>query len=125
MLATTCIGMTIGVGLYAVGVVSTIIVFIVLEYTQFIGDKFEHLSEVKIKVKLENPKANLKEIKDILENYAFETDAIQTLSNNDLIIQGKIKEEFNKSKIFYKIMQIDDVENVLELKEGNEVVKEN
>lgn len=114
LLATTCIGMAIGAGLYTVGIVSTILVFIVLECTSSIGDRFEHRSLVKIKINLNNPKKNLKDIKDILENYAFETNEIKIETENSVLITGTLRDDFNKNKIFYKIMEIEDVNDVEE-----------
>lgn len=114
LLATTCIGMTIGAGLYAVGIISTILVFIILECTSSIAEKFEHRSLLNIKIDLNNPKNNLKDIKEVLENYVFETKEIKIPTENTIIISGMLRDDFNKNKIFYKIMEIEDVNNVEE-----------
>ncbi len=124
LLATTCIGMSIGAGLYSVGIISTIIVFIILEYTKSISDKFEHYSILRMKINVNKPKDNLKEIKEILENYVFETNEIKTISENILVISGRIRHDFNKSRIFYKLMQIPDVNEVFELEENNKIYEE-
>ena len=114
LLATTCIGMAIGAGLYVVGIVATIIVFVVLDCTTSIADKFEHRSLLNIKIDLSNPKKNLKDIKEILENYVFETKEIKIPTENTMIISGFLRDDFNRNKIFYKIMEIDDVNDVVE-----------
>ena len=124
LLPTTCIGMSIGAGLYSVGIISTIIVFIILEYTKSISDKFEHYSILRMKINVNKPKDNLKEIKEILENYVFETNEIKTISENILVISGRIRHDFNKSRIFYKLMQIPDVNEVFELEENNKIYEE-
>ena len=114
LLATTCIGMAIGAGLYVVGIVATVIVFVVLDCTTSIADKFEHRSLINIKINLNNPKKNLKDIKEILENYVFETKEIKIPTENTMIISGFLRDDFNRNKIFYKIMEIDDVNDVVE-----------
>lgn len=117
LLAVTCIGLCVGAGFYIGGIIATIIVFCVLAYSKNISEKFEHLNHntIKIQIKVMNAKENLKEIRDILEIYNIETTNIKNLPNNILEITGGFKEDFNKNKAFYKLMQIPDVDEVIEV----------
>ncbi len=115
LLAVTCIGMSIGAGFYLGGIVATIIVFFVLAYSKSISEKFEHHNIIKIQIKMKNIKDNLKEIRDILDIYNVDTNNIKTIQDDILEITGSYKEDFNRNKAFYKLMQIPDVDEVIEI----------
>lgn len=117
LLAVTCIGMCIGAGFYIGGIIATILVFFVLAYSKSISEKFEHFNHntIIIQIKLKNIKENLKEIRDILEIYNVETTNIKNLPENVLEITGNFKDDFKKNKAFYKLMQIPDVDEVVEI----------
>lgn len=119
LLSVTCIGMSIGAGFYIGGIIATIIVFCVLAYSKSISERFEHHNLIILQIKIKNIKENLKEIRDILDIYNIDSTNIKTLSDNMLEITGRFREEFNKNKVFYKIMQIPDVEEVSEIKNEN------
>ena len=116
LLAVTCIGMSVGAGFYVGGIFATLIVFFVLAYSKSISEKFEHHNFIEIQLKLNNIKENLKEIRDVLEIYNLEATDIKTISEDTLQITSSFKEEFNKNKVFYKLMQIKDVDEVIEIK---------
>ena len=120
LLSVTCIGMSVGAGFYIGGIIATIIVFCVLAYSKSISEKFEHHNFILIQIKLKNIKENLKEIRDILEIYNLETTDIKTLADDTLQIKSIFKEDFNKNKTFYKLMQIKDVDEVIEIEKEAE-----
>ena len=120
LLSVTCIGMSVGAGFYIGGIIATIIVFCVLAYSKSISEKFEHHNFILIQIKLKNIKENLKEIRDILEIYNLETTDIKTLADDTLQIKCIFKEDFNKNKTFYKLMQIKDVDEVIEIEKEAE-----
>lgn len=115
LLAVTCIGMSIGAGFYLGGIIATIIVFLVLAYSKSISEKFEHHNIIKIQIKIKNIKDNLKEIRDILDIYNLDTNNIKTIQDDILEITGFYKDDFNRNKAFYKLMQIPDVDEVVEI----------
>lgn len=119
LLAVTCIGMSIGAGLYLAGIIATIIVFCVLVYSKLIYGRFEHHNIIVLQIKMTNIKENLKDIRDILDIYSIETNNIKTLEDDILEITGNFREDFNRNKVFYKLMQIPDVQEVIE-KQNNE-----
>lgn len=120
LLAVTCIGMSVGAGFYVGGIVATIIVFCVLAYSKPISEKFEHHNTIVIQLKMKNIKKNLKEIREILEIYNLEAIDIKTVSDEILEIKSNFKEDFNKNKAYYKLMQLKDVEEVVEIEKEAE-----
>lgn len=120
LLSVTCIGMSIGAGFYVGGILATIIVFCVLSYFKSISDKIERRSDIKVKIKVKQAKENIKEIKKILDLYNVETSSIKIIDEENLEYEGKCLEEINKNKIFYKLMELSDVYEVIEKKETAE-----
>ncbi|MBP3596185.1 MAG: MgtC/SapB family protein [Clostridia bacterium] len=120
LLAVTCIGMSVGAGFYMGGIIATIIVFCVLAYSKSISEKFEHHNTIVIQLKLKNIKENLKEIHEILEIYNLEATDIKTVSDDILEIKSNFKEDFNKNRVYYKLMQLKDVEEVIEIEKEAE-----
>ena len=120
LLAVTCIGMSVGAGFYVGGILATVIVFCVLAYSKPISEKFEHHNTIVIRLKLKNIKENLKEIREILEGHSLEATDIKTISEEVLEIKSNFKEDFNKNKAYYKLMQLKDVEEVIEIEKEAE-----
>lgn len=117
LLAMTCIGMAVGAGMYLVGLVSTVIAFIVLEYTKSLGNKIEHFDPLKICLEVTNAKDRLKQIREVLDIYGFEADEIKIDKENSILLIGRIPDDFDKNRVFYKLMQIEDVFKVSEEKD--------
>lgn len=69
LLSVTCIGLIIGAGFYALGIVSTIIVYFILSYSYILFSKLDHFSifELEIIVKQDNVEV-VKNIEKILSD---------------------------------------------------------
>lgn len=50
LLAVTCIGLTVGAGLYIYAIIATGIVYIILRYSYLVNSNLEHLVDFKFKV---------------------------------------------------------------------------
>lgn len=83
LLSVTCIGLIIGAGFYALGIVSTIIVYFILSYSYILFSKLDHFSifELEIIVKQDN----LEVVKNIEK----------ILSDKSVIIKHIINSEIN------------------------------
>ena len=109
LLTVTCIGLCVGVGFYFAAVFATVIVYCILAYARGISEKFDRYNVMNIIIKSKNIKKDLKDIKDVLEVYNFETETINIIDEEKLEIKGGAKENFDKSKVSYKIMQVENV----------------
>lgn len=126
LLAVTCIGLTIGAGFYALGIISTIIVYFILSYSYILFSKLDHFSifDLEITVKKNNTEI-LKQIENVLNENAI---IIKHVTNNDadmddeekgkkiIKISGKYsnKEIENINSI---ISSIASIENVIKVEE--------
>ena len=46
--------------------------------------------------------------------HGYETDELVTIDEDTILLVGRIPDDFEKNKVFYKIMQIEDVTKVSE-----------
>jgi len=132
LLAVTCIGLIIGAGFYALGIVSTIIVYFILSYSYLIFSKLDHFSifEMEITVSDES-KDIIKKIENILnENSVIiknVTNTVESVYSDDdeasfqkqkiIKISGKYsnKEEHDINGILSSIANLEEVLKVEEL----------
>lgn len=111
LLAVTGIGLIIGAGAYAIGIMATIIVYVILSYTHVVSESAEKYNDFNFKIYTETPKAEIKEIEKIFGREEILIKGIKT-HENYIEIKGKFSDEINKNKLIAKIMEI---ENVMEL----------
>ena len=98
LLAVTCIGLIIGAGFYALGIVSTIIVYFILSYSYLIFSKLDHFSifEMEITVSDES-KDIMKKIENILnENSVIIKNVTNTVES---VYSDDDEASFQKQKI--------------------------
>lgn len=118
LLAVTGIGLTIGAGAYGLGIMATVIVYLILSYTHIISQKAQKFTDFDFKIYTTNPNFEIKKIERI---FSAEEITIEHIKKYDeyLEIKGKISESINKNELISKIIGITDVSEVIE--EKNEI----
>ncbi|MBO5349115.1 MAG: MgtC/SapB family protein [Clostridia bacterium] len=101
LLAVTCIGLIIGAGFYALGIVATIIVYFILSYSYILFSRLDHFSifEIEITIKSDNNEV-VKSIEKILSERAIK---IKHISNNEVDDEVKNNEEYSEKTKVLKI----------------------
>lgn len=115
LLAVTCIGLIIGTGFYLGGIVATIIVYFVLTYSKFFNVKIDSMEELNIIIETDNPKDNLEEIQNKLDENFINIIKLKIIKEDEkeyIKIGGQFRYNANKNKLFTMLMEIDDVKNV-------------
>ena len=124
LLAVTCIGLSIGAGYYAGGIIATIIVYFILSYSYKISDKLGHFDIVNLNIKT-NKEAEevLSQIETTLSKYEVDIKHIKIPNEEDtdekdsnyIIITGQYNRKiFTKNQILSALTLL---ENVVEIKE--------
>ena len=133
LLAVTCIGLSIGMGFYFGGILTTIIVYFVLSASHVLTDKFEHFHDLILEITIsQNSKETLKYIEKILSEYDVEIKKIEKNSSKDNLVKDtnsnyefvKIISNYNirninKNKLISSISALKSVIEVAEINENN------
>lgn len=113
LLAVTGIGLIIGAGSYIVGIIATLLVYIILSYTYVVSDSSEKYNEFKFKIYPKEEKIKIEDIEKIFNN-----DEILLKSMKDgeeyIEVNGKILDSINKNKLMTSIMKVEEVKEVIE-----------
>lgn len=118
LLAVTCIGLTVGAGFYFMATVATILVFVVLKYTNKIAARVSSINEVEIRVVLRDLTKHLEEIEKVCTNYSLAMFNVQKNSGEknkyEFLVNGKIT---NVNEVIASFLEIEGVEEVADTKE--------
>lgn len=134
LLAVTCIGLSIGMGFYFGGILTTIVVYFVLSASHVVTDKLEHFQELDFKITIsQNPKETIKYIEKILTEYDVEIEKIERVSYNDSLDEDKDsknsliriisyynKRNINKNKLISSISALKSVVEVSTASDKND-----
>lgn len=120
LLSVTCIGLIVGAGLYIFAIIATLVVYCVLSYSHILSDKLEHYNFLDFKVVTQKPKTILEDIKNILDEEKLEIIQIkieEDRESDDYIrIEVRYKEKININNIISRLMVLNTVKEVVELK---------
>lgn len=125
LLAVTCIGLTVGAGLYSYAIIATVIVYIVLRYSYLLNPKVDHISSFKFKIVTNSPKEILQAVETIIPKYEMEIKKIKVVDDGEdeeenitsgyIIYDSKVKREFNKNQFINEIVKLKKVKQINEL----------
>lgn len=118
LLAVTCIGLCIGAGYYAAGLIATMFVYFVLSRSQMISEKVDHFNDFTLELAVENPREILKELEHILETYKIEIKTMNIEETGDdinLKITGKYRDAIDKNRLIFKLLSIKQIKQVIEI----------
>lgn len=120
LLAITCVGLAVGAGYYLGAIIATAVVYAVLSYAHVLSNKLEHYNFLDFEVTVKNPKEKMAEIREVLSMYDLEIVKISVSDEDtkkDMIrIVAKYKEQLDVNKLITKILEIDKVTGVVEVK---------
>lgn len=125
LLAVTCIGLIIGAGFYALGIIATIIVYFILSYSYILFGKLDHFSFFEIDITTKIGANNImKTIENVLNEHSViiknitnaDTDLTDGEKQKNIRISGKCstKTDFNINNIISAIASIDGIITVEE-----------
>ena len=120
LLATTCIGLSIGSGFYIGGIISTVIVYIILSRSHNLFESLDHFTNVSLDLTVRDIQNTLPSIQKILDKNDINIKKIKTGKPNeedlaDLSLIFRYHKDVNINSIF---TEISSMENVLDLEEG-------
>ncbi len=122
LLAVTCIGLIVGAGFYVPAIIATFVVYCVLSYSHILSSKLEHYYFIDLKITSQTPKEILDDIRKIFNQEKLEIIQIKIVEDkeaNDYIkLEVKYKEKIDINKIVAKIMAINTVKEVVEIKKA-------
>ncbi|GIN84199.1 methyltransferase [Heyndrickxia sporothermodurans] len=115
--ATSGIGLTIGSGMYTVGISATILVFIGLEIlNKFFKNTTSHMLTIEIH---SESKESIKSSLDLIKSKNIEVIAYECKEQkkeNDIIycldIRGKVKTEENKEDIYSEVQDFENIKSI-------------
>lgn len=91
-----------------------------LSYAHVLSNKLEHYNFLDFEVTVKNPKEKMAEIREVLSMYDLEIVKISVSDEDtkkDMIrIVAKYKEQLDVNKLITKILEIDKVTGVVEVK---------
>lgn len=96
LLAVTCIGLIIGAGFYALGIVATIIVYFILSYSYILFSKLDHFSIFEIEITI---KSGDNEVIKLIEKILSERSIIIKHISNDEEENNDEDNENKKTKV--------------------------
>ena len=120
LLATTCIGLSIGSGFYIGGIISTVIVYAILSHSHNLFESLDHFTNVSLDLTVRDIQNTLPAIQKILDKNDINIKKIKTGKPNeedlaDLSLIFRYHKDVNINSIF---TEISSMENVLDLEEG-------
>ena len=90
LLAVTCIGLSIGMGFYLGGILTTIVVYFVLSASHMVTDKLEHYEDLVFEIVIsQNSKEALKYIENIFTEYDVKIKKIEKNTSKDNLVEDK------------------------------------
>ena len=119
LLAVTCIGLIVGAGFYIPAIIATFVVYCVLSYSHILSTKLEHFYFIDLKITSNTPKEILEDIRRIFNKEKLEIMKIRIIDDDGeeyIKAEVKYKEKVDVNGIVAKIMAIDSVKEVVEVK---------
>ena len=121
LLSVTCIGLIVGSGFYISSIIATFVVYCVLSYSHIFSSKLEHYNFLDLEISASKPKAILEGIKEILTEENLEIIKLKIKDNDEddefVKVEARYKEKANTNEVISRIMALDSVKEVVEIKE--------
>lgn len=124
LLAVTCIGLCIGAGFYFIGIVATVILYIVLSYSYLFTDKLDHFLTSELTIGISGSKQEtIEHIQNILDEKDITIKRLEkssSIDDNDEVIETvKLIIRYNHNiKISKIINTISNLEAVCSIEEN-------
>ena len=119
LLAVTCIGLIVGAGFYIPAIIATFVVYCVLSYSHILSTNLEHFYFIDLKISSNTPKEILEDIRKIFNKEKLEIMKMKIIDEDGeefIKAEVKYKEKVDVNGIVAKIMAIDSVKEVVEIK---------
>ena len=119
LLAVTCIGLIVGAGFYIPAIIATFVVYCVLSYSHILSTNLEHFYFIDLKISSNTPKEILEDIRKIFNKEKLEIMKMKIIDDDGeefIKTEVKYKEKIDVNGIVAKIMAIDSVKEVVEVK---------
>lgn len=119
LLAVTCIGLIVGAGFYIPAIIATFVVYCVLSYSHILSTNLEHFYFIDLKITSDIPKEILEDIRKIFNKEKLEIIKMKIIDYDGeefIKVEVKYKEKVDVNGIVAKIMAIDSVKEVVEIK---------
>ena len=120
LLAVTCIGLIVGAGFYVSAIVATFVVYCVLSYSHVLSTKLEHYYFIDLKIVSQKPKDILDDIRKVFNHEKLEIIQLKIVDDKEaddyIKVEVKYKDKIDINKIFSKVMAINTVKEVAEIK---------
>ena len=119
LLAVTCIGLIVGAGFYIPAIIATFVVYCVLSYSHILSTNLEHFYFIDLKISSNTPKEILEDIRKIFNKEKLEIMKMKIIDDDGeefIKAEVKYKEKVDVNGIVAKIMAIDSVKEVVEVK---------
>lgn len=121
LLAVACIGLSIGAGFYVGGIVTTVIVYFILSYSNKIFTKVDYHDSKELHIVTKNTEKTIGDVNNLFGKHSIEikkvkvaNDDDETKKSNHLNILFKHNKDTNLSQL---ILEISAMENILEVEE--------
>ena len=119
LLAVTCIGLIVGAGFYIPAIISTFVVYCVLSYSHILSTNLEHYYFIDLKILSDSPKDILDDIRKIFNKEKLEIMKMKIIKEDEeecIKAEVKYREKIDVNSVVAKIMAIDSVSEVTEIK---------
>ncbi|MBR3882972.1 MAG: MgtC/SapB family protein [Clostridia bacterium] len=120
LLAVTCVGLIVGAGYYLSAILATFVIYCVLSYSHVLSDKLERFNFLDLEIIVDNPKTIIDEVKNILTGNEVEIVKMKVYDEKGVSyikLEGKYREKIEINYIMSRIMSLEPVKEVVEVKE--------
>lgn len=120
LLAVTCVGLIVGAGYYLSAILATFVIYCVLSYSHVLSDKLERFNFLDLEITVDNPKTIIDEVKNILTGNEVEIVKMKVYDEKGVSyikLEGKYREKIETNYIMSRIMSLEPVKEVVEIKE--------
>ena len=120
LLAVTCVGLIVGAGYYLSAILATFVIYCVLSYSHVLSDKLERFNFLDLEITVDNPKIIIDEVKNILTGNEVEIVKMKVYDEKGVSyikLEGKYREKIEINYIMSRIMSLEPVKEVVEVKE--------
>ena len=120
LLAVTCVGLIVGAGYYLSAILATFVIYCVLSYSHVLSDKLERFNFLDLEITVDNPKIKIDEVKNILTGNEVEIVKMKVYDEKGVSyikLEGKYREKIEINYIMSRIMSLEPVKEVVEVKE--------
>jgi putative Mg2+ transporter-C (MgtC) family protein len=120
LLAVAAIGLVVGTGQYIIAILATVIVYFIIANSHKLSSKLDHVTSHEIKIITENPKKNLDKIRKITAAEGLDIIKVrygkQGEESNEVFLELRARAEVDLNSVYTKISAINEVEEVVEIK---------